>query len=270
MCGGTVKLPPRQAIRYGLSPRVRGNRAHPPLGTMRVGSIPACAGEPYWLNEDRDHTRVYPRVCGGTRDTWHPWLGLAGLSPRVRGNQPLAAARIPPLGSIPACAGEPISATGISLSVKVYPRVCGGTIVACRDALPASGLSPRVRGNPRRQPDRRPQTGSIPACAGEPAGTAPTSSSTRVYPRVCGGTARPRRAACPRPGLSPRVRGNRARPAGRGGRRRSIPACAGEPPSPSTRWTPWTVYPRVCGGTPMGLARDEAAAGLSPRVRGNL
>ena len=81
----------------------------------------------------------------------------------------------------------------------------------------------------------------------------------RVYPRVCGGT-------CHRPGLSPRVRGNRSVvpdmgsiPACAGEPpttpiRRSIPACAGEPGSiPACAGEPRCreVYPRVCGGTDM-------------------
>ncbi len=70
-------------------------------------------------------------------------------------------------------------------------------------------------------------------------------------------------------GLSPRVRGN---PAGRRpekGPRRSIPACAGEPPL--TGAPPWcrAVYPRVCGGTCSSLVHTSAGLGLSPRVRGN-
>ena len=31
--------------------------------------------------------RVYPRVCGGTRDSKGKWIACMGLSPRVRGNQ---------------------------------------------------------------------------------------------------------------------------------------------------------------------------------------
>ena len=55
------------------------------------------------------------------------------------------------------------------------------------------------------------------------------------------------------PGLSPRVRGNL--PSGRmtGSAARSIPACAGEPPSPNSTGGRKGVYPRVCGGTFMVL-----------------
>ena len=70
-------------------------------------------------------------------------------------------------------------------------------------------------------------------------------------------------------GLSPRVRGNqRAVPSAfRVGR--SIPARAGEPPSPAASREIRRVYPRACGGTDAGRAGIRRDAGLSPRVRGN-
>ena len=65
------------------------------------------------------------------------------------------------------------------------------------------------------------------------------------------------------------MRGN---PAGRRFQRRhqrSIPACAGEPPTRPTSRRRWTVYPRVCGGTVLQLRLVPLDRGLSPRVRGN-
>ena len=50
-------------------------------------------------------------------------------------------------------------------------------------------------------------------------------------------------------GLSPRVRGNHARRPDAVHRRRSIPACAGEPAKSDLRQSRRGVYPRVCGGT---------------------
>ena len=77
-------------------------------------SIPACAGEPYVLNQSccPNQRVVYPRVCGGT----------------VR---------------------QPVVLPSKSWTPRVYPRVCGGT----NETLPSNeldagvGLSPRVRGN---------------------------------------------------------------------------------------------------------------------------
>ena len=55
-----------------------------------------------------DYTRVYPRVCGGTRPTRSLMSSSLGLSPRVRGNLRIARRRGWSVGSIPACAGEPL------------------------------------------------------------------------------------------------------------------------------------------------------------------
>ena len=111
-----------------------------------------------------------------------------GLSPRVRGNHDLGVGAVGFVGSIPARAGKPrlIGAGSIGKRVYpracgetpsseiatwpnwVYPRACGETRTALRGSLGSQGLSPRVRGNPRR--------------------LASWLSRTQVYPRVGGGT----------------------------------------------------------------------------------
>ena len=70
-------------------------------------------------------------------------------------------------------------------------------------------------------------------------------------------------------GLSPRVRGNPTPPRKPPSRPGSIPACAGEPEIRAKSVYSARVYPRVCGGTLSWRRRPAAAAGLSPRVRGN-
>ena len=72
------------------------------------------------------------------------------------------------LGSIPACAGEPIPIMMNSKGIRVYPRVCGGTCGVVSRGITYQGLSPRVRGN-RCDNEIAVSSGrSIPACAGEP------------------------------------------------------------------------------------------------------
>ena len=51
-----------------------------------------------------------------------------GLSPRLRGNLGLRAARLTICGSIPAPAGEPFNLPLAISHTTVYPRACGGTI----------------------------------------------------------------------------------------------------------------------------------------------
>ena len=192
-------------------------------------SIPACAGEPPTCFQKRRASRVYPRVCG---------------EPTALGS-----AKDHRQGSIPACAGEPASYPAVACPTAVYPRVCGGTQPRVPATPPTGGLSPRVRGNlafayPEVRGNR-----SIPACAGEPRGMGCRRGRVSVYPRVCGGTAKPASSKSCAAGLSPRVRGN---PAGRprfAAELRSIPACAGEPRAMLATSDRGGVYPRVCGGT---------------------
>ena len=127
VCGGTC---PRCLGRWpgrGLSPRVRGNRLRGRDQPHTLRSIPACAGEPLSPHAPTDCPRVYPRVCGGTRFLSRASPIFAGLSPRVRGNPRHTPGAEEAGGSIPACAGEPRFRHRNLASLKVYPRVCGGT-----------------------------------------------------------------------------------------------------------------------------------------------
>ena len=91
----------------------------------------------------------------------------------------------------------------------------------------------------------------------------------RVYPRVYGGTRRWGRSSAIRPGLSPRVRGNRGIRRNMRTGQRSIPACTGEPLILDMDDGGRRVYPRVYGGTAQPAQGVEHGRGLSPRVRGN-
>ena len=150
VCGGTVHDDHTAEIANGLSPRVRGNRRGPTPAPGRRGSIPACAGEPSPDHSRSIHTTVYPRVCGGTSSFGEGDEQVGGLSPRVRGNQHCCTSSIGIEGSIPACAGEPSSPSYANKGVRVYPRVCGGTLHDAPSNVVPQGLSPRVRGNPGR------------------------------------------------------------------------------------------------------------------------
>ena len=86
VCGATASSSSTSMCPWGLSPRVRGNRAGAGHHCAGVGPIPACAGQPASRRVDFCHRGAYPRVCGATpfggRFSRRAW----GLSPRVRGN----------------------------------------------------------------------------------------------------------------------------------------------------------------------------------------
>ena len=193
--------------------------------------------------------RVYPRVYGGT--------------------MACRASSYIPARSIPACTGEPGSAGWISTAIWVYPRVYGGTDPGYSNASGVTGLSPRVRGNPRCGCGATTPLRSIPACTGEPAATRPCMVLDPVYPRVYGGTTRRDTKTGQDSGLSPRVRGNLGSAYEDAEALRSIPACTGEPKQPPSRAQAQAVYPRVYGGTWIKKNKQAVAQGLSPRVRGN-
>ncbi len=208
-------------------------------------------------------------MCGGTFfDVWTSAVEN-GLSPRVRGNQWQPDNDNDPARSIPACAGEPPGQLTGAFLVRVYPRVCGGTLHSVPRCPGRRGLSPRVRGNRRQTSGPSRQPWSIPACAGEPPPGRRGHRAVPVYPRVCGGTGLRLRAQATQKGLSPRVRGNLAVEDEVVGVAGSIPACAGEPLELTDIRVTDGVYPRVCGGTNIKIVPVGYGLGLSPRVRGN-
>jgi len=291
VCGGALPVQRRGGDAPGLSPRVRGSRGFAAGPNRLTGSIPACAGEPCFFPQRQRGIGVYPRVCGGAGDDQparQPARGLSprvrgsqldifshvrdsGLSPRVRGSPMISSMFDANAGSIPACAGEPPSAnttapacrvyprvcggarftSSAGLAPRVYPRVCGGACLWSAQEPSFLGLSPRVRGSQGYPCGHGALKRSIPACAGEPGCRWTGSTTTWVYPRVCGG-------ALPR-------RGRRHD----GRRSGSIPACAGEPAGPLRGVSGIRVYPRVCGGAVESSVMARLPPGLSPRVRGS-
>ena len=186
----------------------------------------------------------------------------------MRGKQSLYDIAEIPEGSIPACAGETDRWGKPRRPFLVYPRVCGGNSGGKIAASSCAGLSPRVRGKRPARPRRPRRPGSIPACAGETHSAAQMQHRETVYPRVCGGNARPAAADLVKRGLSPRVRGKPAKGVYPAYPDRSIPACAGETGSSCTSASMTMVYPRVCGGNAISIDNPLPESGLSPRVRG--
>ena len=198
-----------------------------------------------------------------------PSFWMAGLSPRIRGNRAGSARFRPRSGSIPAHTGKPATPRGTVSTSGVYPRAYGETAAKCMASLRVLGLSPRIRGNPRRGPPRRTDPGSIPAHTGKPRRGCARGRIAGVYPRAYGETIRLRGPMPSRLGLSPRIRGNLRRRHGAALLSGSIPAHTGKPGSRSNRSGRRRVYPRAYGETPRGPEAAATPSGLSPRIRGN-
>ena len=228
VCGGSFVHQRGSPAAVGLSPRVRGRPQRKPRPAHRPRSIPACAGEARARNAEPSWQGVYPRVCGGSSMKGAKTTAGEGLSPRVRGKPGSLQGSAYNTRSIPACAGEAARHSACPIPSRVYPRVCGGSHPGIELDSPHPGLSPRVRGKPRRKRRRHRPAGSIPACAGEATTPAAIAIIPRVYPRVCGGSAATHARIAAQRGLSPRVRGKRYVLPNSRRKIRSIPACAGE------------------------------------------
>ena len=128
--GGTLNTHLGLSGEEGLSPRGRGNPGVHLANRVRVGSIPAWAGEPAGCPSPSLRCGVYPRVGGGTRKELVLIPTAIGLSPRGRGNRELLNHVDALNRSIPAWAGEPAAAALVCQGIGVYPRVGGGTSIS--------------------------------------------------------------------------------------------------------------------------------------------
>ena len=242
-CGTTRRVHPRvcgESFRrrappskiWGPSPRVRGIRARPGGQRWPRGSIPACAGNPCTRPTNLRIARVHPRVCGESTAGLPPIETAPGPSPRVRGILDAALRLLHLVGSIPACAGNPVRRALRQLQVVVHPRVCGESPPGGLLGMTETGPSPRVRGIRDAQPPELLPLRSIPACAGNPPPHPAEQGPSEVHPRVCGESAELPAGFRPGSGPSPRVRGIPGGALAPVPLLRSIPACAGNPPTP--------------------------------------
>ena len=231
----------------GLSPRVRGILPGVLIPVKDQRSIPACTGNPSACPRGPGPPLVYPRVYGESAEAAGKVSGFDGLSPRVRGIRVAGAGNLASVRSIPACTGNPGRAGRRRARGRVYPRVYGESTPAGRSRLGGGGLSPRVRGILQAIAENGEKRWSIPACTGNPYLRHDRYCLLEVYPRVYGESIEVTIARQPATGLSPRVRGiRRARMAHRP-RRRSIPACTGNPGCRRILSPRSKVYPRVYG-----------------------
>ncbi len=154
-----------------------------PIGSR---SIPAWAGETDEGKIIDWSGGVDPRVGGGDFTRQSPEQADIGRSPRGRGRLADLINESPNTRSIPAWAGETISAQDVIEIRAVDPRVGGGDVQLAFKYGRAQGRSPRGRG---RQPELKGLAApgrSIPAWAGETATYRVNKTRLTVDPRVGG------------------------------------------------------------------------------------
>ena len=232
--------------------------------------IPAHAGGTGRKHLRRGQHRVYPRARGVNATYARGYLAYEGLSPRTRGEHPRAAHGEGPGRSIPAHAGGTTGCRILRPGQWVYPRARGGNGLFLPPTSAVRGLSPRTRGERRRQASGRDRHRSIPAHAGGTRQGRCWSGAAAVYPRARGGNFSPWRPIDLPNGLSPRTRGERGQHDFKGNHGGSIPAHAGGTLGSSHIADAPPVYPRARGGNRNALSAEGVYYGLSPRTRGEL
>ena len=248
-CGGSVDPPHAPNCSGGPSPRVRGKRFVATPDNPGKRSIPARAGEafiPYGINR---FIRVHPRACGGSSRAARGNRRDRGPSPRVRGKRSCGLRSPEVSGSIPARAGEAVSAGGARPEDGVHPRACGGSSSCSSWTEKGGGPSPRVRGKLPVGDELDGLGGSIPARAGEAVPDGTDAVDARVHPRACGGSSRAGGGRISYSGPSPRVRGKHAGERSKEHPDGSIPARAGEADLDAAAGRLLRVHPRACGGS---------------------
>ena len=248
---------------------MRGHRLKRGAQRPARGTIPAGAGTPASPMVHLPLFGDYPRGCGDTDARRQSAVGGSGLSPRVRGHRSAGTGRGRAARTIPAGAGTPGLSHFSCRRLGDYPRGCGDTSSTMSKLPEVTGLSPRVRGHPKRELRDQLLQGTIPAGAGTPVGDRAANAAVEDYPRGCGDTLIAFGPQLWDWGLSPRVRGHRQGADQGASTWGTIPAGAGTPSTESSPKTCWRDYPRGCGDTRFSQRKSSQARGLSPRVRGH-
>ncbi len=236
---------------------------------MKVGPIPAHAGQPGQVIFSGGRLWAYPRARGATPVRFISVASRSGLSPRTRGNHPRRTDAWPRSGPIPAHAGQPGWAGKAIPPFRAYPRARGATIFTPILASTSEGLSPRTRGNPLGRAALPDRDGPIPAHAGQPTLHDPITYTFTAYPRARGATYEDACNLAPSLGLSPRTRGNLVLPCFTRCSAGPIPAHAGQPAARPSIPNAEGAYPRARGATGLEPISAVTPVGLSPRTRGN-
>ena len=185
-CGEHIKVHPCLLRHAGSSPRLRGTPRHAQGRRVRLGIIPALAGntvrriQPLVLSGD------HPRACGEHIADAIPGASGKGSSPRLRGTHDVVQGLPLVRGIIPALAGNTCRPAIHHHRSWDHPRACGEHRRQCGAFDLTAGSSPRLRGTRHAVGAVAPFAGIIPALAGNTALQTHRLWAGGDHPRACG------------------------------------------------------------------------------------
>ena len=170
VCGEHTPLVECPVTDQGSSPRMRGTLAYLVEHLRGLGIIPAYAGNTCAPRRTPNSTRDHPRVCGEHFQPDSKRRASTGSSPRMRGTLRTITISIPPVGIIPAYAGNTRLFWIVKVMLRDHPRVCGEHAIISGTLILSKGSSPRMRGTLNRAHHVERIRGIIPAYAGNTVG----------------------------------------------------------------------------------------------------
>ena len=165
---------------------MRGTRPGLLRHVVKVGIIPAHAGNTKLKSSVNYPARDHPRACGEHYGAVVAKVTTSGSSPRMRGTHASVAYGRPPCGIIPAHAGN---TTYRLARVRVkgdHPRACGEHRIVQIFNFFKWGSSPRMRGTRVRRAENAKHGGIIPAHAGNTRLSSKKGYPSGDHPRACG------------------------------------------------------------------------------------
>ena len=194
----------------GSSPRMRGTLGELVSDCLRMGIIPAHAGNTEIDDLVKSLFGDHPRACGEHWPTISAWPSTRGSSPRMRGTLQRKHALADMAGIIPAHAGNTYGEPHHDLAGGDHPRACGEHESQAWRSCRLEGSSPRMRGTRPTFSHGRAAGGIIPAHAGNTATPPRLLPAPRDHPRACGEHYNGQTKNFRVTGSSPRMRGTLA------------------------------------------------------------
>ena len=230
--------------------------------------IPACAGNARARFTKARSWPVHPRIRGERAVGARVVEPVAGLSPHARGTLRRQQRGSPGRRFIPAYAGNASDEEGADCCFPVHPRIRGERLMRRRWLGRPVGSSPHTRGTRYCTNNECETFRFIPAYAGNEQTVRVARLTWPVHPRIRGERSQRAPRTLATSGSSPHTRGTRPSGGPPPGRKRFIPAYAGNAVSARMPFSMPTVHPRIRGERRIPMRNAGHLFGSSPHTRG--